>query len=79
MGFKVAVAGATGNVGREILTTLAERNFPVDEIVALHGGLMNTITRDEVNAWAARILPAKNCRVAAIVPKAFVGIFEAGR
>jgi aspartate-semialdehyde dehydrogenase len=35
MGFKVAVVGATGNVGREILTTLAERNFPADEIVAL--------------------------------------------
>src|SRR5438105_1818731 len=35
MGFKVAVVGATGNVGREILTTLAERRFPVDDIVAL--------------------------------------------
>src|ERR1700730_7381662 len=35
MGFKVAVVGATGNVGREILITLAERNFPVDEVVAL--------------------------------------------
>src|SRR5437763_3760593 len=35
MGFKVAVVGATGNVGREILTTLAERNFPADEVVAL--------------------------------------------
>ncbi len=35
MGFKVAVVGATGNVGREMLTTLAERNFPADEIVAL--------------------------------------------
>jgi aspartate-semialdehyde dehydrogenase len=35
MGFKVAVVGATGNVGREILTTLAERDFPADEIVAL--------------------------------------------
>jgi aspartate-semialdehyde dehydrogenase len=35
MGFKVAVVGATGNVGRELLTTLAERNFPVDEVVAL--------------------------------------------
>ena len=34
MGFKVAVVGATGNVGREILTTLAERNFPADEVVA---------------------------------------------
>jgi aspartate-semialdehyde dehydrogenase len=35
MGFKVAVAGATGNVGREMLDILAERQFPIDEIVAL--------------------------------------------
>ena len=35
MGYKVAVAGATGNVGREMLNILAERQFPVDEIVAL--------------------------------------------
>jgi len=35
MGFKVAVVGATGNVGRELLSTLAERQFPVDDIVAL--------------------------------------------
>ncbi len=35
MGYKVAVVGATGNVGREILQTLSERAFPVDEIVAL--------------------------------------------
>tara|TARA_R110000787_G_scaffold5253_22_gene19355 strand:- start:185 stop:1258 length:1074 start_codon:yes stop_codon:yes gene_type:complete len=35
MGYKVAVVGATGNVGREILQTLAERAFPIDEIAAL--------------------------------------------
>src|SRR5437588_7332678 len=35
MGFKVAVVGATGNVGREMLATLAERNFPADDVVAL--------------------------------------------
>ncbi len=35
MGFKVAVVGATGNVGREILDILAERRFPADEVVAL--------------------------------------------
>ena len=35
MGYKVAVVGATGNVGREMLQTLAERNFPVDSLVAL--------------------------------------------
>ena len=35
MGYRVAVVGATGNVGREMLNILAEREFPVDEIVAL--------------------------------------------
>src|ERR1700680_1556234 len=35
MGFRVAVVGATGNVGREMLSTLAERDFPADEVVAL--------------------------------------------
>jgi aspartate-semialdehyde dehydrogenase len=35
MGYKVAVVGATGNVGREMLQTLAAREFPVDEVVAL--------------------------------------------
>ncbi len=35
MGYKVVVAGATGNVGREMLNILAEREFPIDEIVAL--------------------------------------------
>jgi aspartate-semialdehyde dehydrogenase len=35
MGYKVAVAGATGNVGREMLSILAERAFPADEVVAL--------------------------------------------
>ena len=35
MGFKVAVVGATGNVGREMLGILAERSFPADEVIAL--------------------------------------------
>jgi len=35
MGYRVAVVGATGNVGREILQILAERSFPADEVVAL--------------------------------------------
>lgn len=35
MSFKVAVVGATGNVGREILQILAERSFPASEVVAL--------------------------------------------
>ncbi|MCB1526832.1 MAG: aspartate-semialdehyde dehydrogenase [Hyphomicrobiaceae bacterium] len=35
MGYRVAVVGATGNVGREMLNVLHERNFPADEVIAL--------------------------------------------
>ncbi|WP_114966963.1 aspartate-semialdehyde dehydrogenase [Alkalilacustris brevis] len=35
MGYKIVVVGATGNVGREMLNILAEREFPVDEIAVL--------------------------------------------
>ncbi len=35
MGYRVAVVGATGNVGREILQTLVERSFPADDVVAI--------------------------------------------
>ena len=35
MGYKIAVLGATGNVGQEMLNILAEREFPADEVVAL--------------------------------------------
>ena len=59
-----------------ILMRAQERPEETEEIVALHSGLMDRITRDEVNKWAAKVLLANNCRTAAIVPKAFVGIFE---
>ncbi|MDK3155653.1 hypothetical protein QPK87_03530 [Kamptonema cortianum] len=35
MGYRIAVVGATGNVGQEILNLLAERKFPIDEIQAV--------------------------------------------
>jgi len=35
MGYKVAVVGATGNVGHEMMNILHERNFPVSDVVAL--------------------------------------------
>lgn len=35
MGYRVAVVGATGNVGREMLAILAEREFPIAEIAAV--------------------------------------------
>ena len=38
MGYRIAVVGATGNVGRELLNVLAERQFPLDEVAALASG-----------------------------------------
>ncbi|HLB80721.1 MAG TPA: aspartate-semialdehyde dehydrogenase [Dongiaceae bacterium] len=38
MGYRIAVVGATGNVGREMLATLAEHDFPADEVVAVASG-----------------------------------------
>ncbi|PKQ00344.1 MAG: aspartate-semialdehyde dehydrogenase [Alphaproteobacteria bacterium HGW-Alphaproteobacteria-13] len=35
MGYRIVVAGATGNVGREVLAILAERQFPIDELAAV--------------------------------------------
>ncbi|MCB1423328.1 MAG: aspartate-semialdehyde dehydrogenase, partial [Nitratireductor sp.] len=35
MGYKIAIIGATGNVGREMLDILAERGFPADTVVPL--------------------------------------------
>jgi zinc protease len=62
-----------------VLMRAQERPEETTEIVALHGGLMDTVTIDEVNKWAAKVLVASNCRSAAVVPKAFVGMFEGGR
>ena len=35
MGIKVSIVGATGNVGREFLSILEERKFPIDELFLL--------------------------------------------
>jgi len=50
MGYNVAVVGATGNVGREMLNILAERSFPADEVVAL-----TEITNDRSRAVMERL------------------------
>ena len=41
MGYRVAVVGATGNVGREILNILGERQFPLDEVAAIASARSN--------------------------------------
>ena len=35
MGYKIAIVGATGNVGHELLDILDERDFPADEVIAV--------------------------------------------
>jgi len=57
MAYKVAVVGATGNVGREILGILAERKFPVREVVALAS--QKSIGR-EVSFGDTKILKVKS-------------------
>ncbi|MEJ0019312.1 MAG: aspartate-semialdehyde dehydrogenase [Acetobacteraceae bacterium] len=57
MGYRVAVVGATGAVGREMLKTLAERRFPVDEVAALASGRS---TGQEVSFGEKQVLKVKN-------------------
>ncbi len=57
MGYKVAVVGATGAVGRELLKTLAERDFPVREVVALASGRS---AGSEISFGDTRVLKVQN-------------------
>mgnify|MGYP003693967331 CR=1 FL=1 len=60
MGYKVAVVGATGNVGREMLNILDERKFPADEVVALASrrsiGRRGLVWRPDAQGQGARAL-----------------------
>ena len=57
MGYRVAVAGATGAVGREIIKTLAERDFPVDDIAALASARS---VGQEISFGPRRVLKVRN-------------------
>ncbi len=57
MGYRVAVVGATGAVGREMLKTLAERGFPVDEVAALASGRS---TGQEISFGEKQVLKVRN-------------------
>ncbi len=57
MAYRVAVVGATGAVGREMLKTLAERNFPVKEVAALASARS---TGQEVSFGEKTVLKVKN-------------------
>ena len=57
MGYRVAVVGATGAVGREMLKTLAERNFPVTDIAAVASGRSSG---SELSFGEDRVLKTQN-------------------
>ncbi len=57
MGFRVAVVGATGAVGREIIKTLHERRFPIDDIAAVASARS---TGAEISFGDKRILKTRN-------------------
>ncbi len=57
MGYRVAIAGATGAVGRELIKTLAERDFPVDDIAALASARS---VGQEISFGSKRVLKVQN-------------------
>jgi aspartate-semialdehyde dehydrogenase len=57
MAYRVAVVGATGAVGREMLKILAERNFPIAEVAALGSGRS---TGSEISFGDKQVLTVKN-------------------
>jgi len=84
MGYKVAVVGATGAVGREMLKTLAERRFPADEVVALASGRS---AGAEVSFGDSKVLRVRNletfdfkgCDIGLFSPGASVSAVHAPR
>src|SRR5688572_4071541 len=74
MGYRVAVVGATGNVGNEMLQVLAERRFPVDEVAALAS---ERSTGKQVSFGEDRTLPVQD--LASFDFRGFdVGLFSPG-
>ena len=58
MGYRVVVVGATGNVGREMLNVLAEREFPIEELAAVAS---SRSTGDEIEfGETGKMLKVKN-------------------
>jgi zinc protease len=61
-----------------LLQRAQERPDSIEESIQLRSGLIDTVTREDVDAWAKKILVARNTYTAAIVPKPFIGIFQTG-
>jgi aspartate-semialdehyde dehydrogenase len=84
MAYRVAVVGATGAVGREMIKTLAERNFPTSEVIALASGRS---AGAEVSFGEKKILTVRNldtfdfagCDIGLFSPGAAVSAIHAPR
>jgi aspartate-semialdehyde dehydrogenase len=84
MAYRVAVVGATGAVGREMLKTLAEREFPVSEVIALASG---RATGSEISFGDKTVLKVRNletfdfagCDIGLFSPGAAVSAIHAPR
>ena len=84
MAYRVAVVGATGAVGREIIKTLAERNFPASEVIALASGRS---TGSEISFGEKKVLTVRNldtfdftgCDIGLFSPGAAVSAIHAPR
>src|SRR5271154_3509794 len=84
MAYRVAIAGATGAVGREIIKTLAERNFPASEVIALASGRS---TGSEISFGEKKVLTVRNldtfdftgCDIGLFSPGAAVSAVHAPR
>jgi zinc protease len=63
----------------DLLRRAQQKPASISDIEALRGAALARLTRDDVNAWAAKILKADNARTAALVPKPFVGIFQSDK
>src|SRR3546814_131754 len=84
MGYKVAVVGGTGNVGREILSTLAEHEFPATEVVPLASSRSTgvEVSYGEDDVLKVRDLDGfdfKGCDIALFSPGAKVSAVHAPR
>ena len=65
MGYRVVVAGATGNVGREMINILAEREFPLDDLAVLASSrsVGDTVDYGEVVGLVTRTFSGKRFKL----------------
>lgn len=59
-----------------LLSRAQERPEEREQILGLAEGLIDGVERAEVERWAAALLRRENCRTAAVVPKAFIGVYQ---